>query len=377
VPTTRRRHFGSVRKLPSGRYQVRYLHAGMSHTAPDTFKTRADALAWLSTTEADLLRGSWVDPGAGKVTFVTYATDWLERQHHLRPRTVELYRYLLDRHLVLTFGDRALADISATQVTAWHRAIVADLPATSPKAYRLLSQLMRAAVKDECIVRNPCSVKGAASEDRKDQTIPTVAEVQALADAVPRQYKAMVLLAAWCSLRFGELAALRRDRIDMLHCEIRVTETVTELTGGDRFAGAPKTAAGRRSVAIPPHLIGVVEEHLRTVAPVQDALVFSAPEGGYLQRHNFRHRVWLPALQTTGLGFRFHDLRHSGLTWAAASGATIAELMHRGGHATSATAMRYQHATKDRDRAIALALSSLAASAPIVPAGASSAHSRT
>ncbi len=63
----------------------------------------------------------------------------------------------------------------------------------------------------------------------KEQAIPKVAEVEALAEAVPARYKAMVLLAAWCSLRFAELAALRRDRVDLVRGEIRVTETLTEL----------------------------------------------------------------------------------------------------------------------------------------------------
>ncbi len=366
VPTTRRRHFGSVRKLPSGRYQVRYWHAGTSRSAPQTFKTRTDALAWLSTVEADLLRGSWVDPDAGRISFEDYANAWLEHQQHLRPRTIELYRYLLDRHLLPAFGNYALVDIAPSEVAGWHRQLFAQLPGTAPKAYRFMAQLMGAAVKDERILRNPCSVKGASGEQRKEQAIPTVAEVEALAGAVPERYKVMVLLAAWCSLRYGELAALRRSRIDLMHAEIEVVETITELTAGDRFAGPPKTDAGRRTVTIPPHLIPLVESHLRFIEQSTDALVFPAPEGGYLQRHNFRHRVWVPALTATGLSYRFHDLRHSGLTWVAASGATVAELMHRGGHASPAAAMRYQHATKERDRALAQALSDLAKPAPIL-----------
>jgi integrase len=277
-----------------------------------------------------------------------------------------LYHYLLEGHLVPAFGRSALADIKATDVAAWQRRLVAELPGTAPKAYRLMAQLMGAAVKDERILRSPCSVKGASSEQRKEQAIPTVAEVDALAAAVPERYKVMVLLASWCSLRFGELAALRRCRIDVMHAQIEVAETVTELVTGERFAGPPKTAAGRRTVTIPPHLDPLVENHLRSVGPAPDALVFPSPEGGYLQRHNFRNRVWAPALKATGLSYRFHDLRHSGLTWVAATGATVAELMHRGGHASPAAAMRYQHATKERDRALAQALSELVKPAQVV-----------
>jgi integrase len=367
VPNSRRHHFGSVRKLPSGRYQARYWHDGAMHAAPSTFRAKADAQAWLSTVETDLLRGSWVAPADGKVTFGEFAKAWLEKQHHLRPRTVELYGYLLSSHLAQAFGDRPLSAITTTEVTAWHRSLLERRPGTAPKAYRLLAQLMKAALDDNCIVRSPVAVKGASKEPAQEQAVPTVAEVDALSEAVPDRYKAMVVLAAWCALRFGELAALRRDRVDLVHNEIRVSETVTELGTGERFVGPPKTAAGRRTVAIPPHLLPIVEKHLGTVGPEADALLFPATQGGYISRIHFRQRVWLPALRATGLAYRFHDLRHSGFTWAAASGATVAELMHRAGHSTSATAMRYQHATRDRDQAIAKALSRLVEPAKVVP----------
>ena len=103
------------------------------------------------------------------------------------------------------------------------------------------------------------------------------------------------------------------------------------------------------------------------MGPEPTALVFPAPQGGYLSCVHFRQRVWLPALKITGLSYRFHDLRHSALTWAAASGATIAELMHRAGHSTPAAALRYQHATEERDEAVARGMAELAEPASIVP----------
>jgi integrase len=359
MPTTRRRHFGSVRKLPSGRYQVRYWQEGESHTAPVTFRAKADALAWLSATEADLLRGEWVKPRAGKVTLDEYAEEWLGRQSHLRPRTVELYRHLLDHYLLPDLGKRALSELKVGTISAWHDQVLAQAPGTAPKAYRLLAQVMSAAVKEERVQRSPCTLKGASSEARTERPVPTVAEVEALAAVVDGRYRAMVLLAAWCSLRFGELAALRRGRVDLAQAEVDVTETVVELSTGECFAGPPKTAAGRRRVAVPPHLLPTLREHLDQVAGGSAALLFPSPLGGYLRRNNFRQRVWGPALSETGFGYRFHDLRHAGLTWAAESGATVAELMHRAGHASSAAAMLYQHASRYRDQALARALSAL------------------
>jgi integrase len=243
----------------------------------------------------------------------------LGRQGHLRPRTRELYEYFLRRHLVPAFGERQLATIVNSEVVAWHRGLVADFPGTAPKCSRLLHQIAAAAMEDGYIAKSPAVIKRASQERVKEQAIPTVAEVHALAEAIDTRYRAMVWLAGGCGLRFRELAALRRDRVDLLHKEVRVAETVTELVSGERFAGPPKTEAGRRTAAIPSTIVPIVEEHLSVVGPERDALLFPAPGGGYLQRNNFRSRVWLPALEATGLCYRFHDLRHVAMTLAAAS----------------------------------------------------------
>jgi integrase len=219
---------------------------------------------------------------------------------------------------------------------------------------------MKAAASDGYIIKSPVAVKGASGERVVKRPIPTVAEVDALAEAVPDRFKAMVLLASWCALRFGELAALRHQQVDLLHGEVVVTEAVTELASGERLVGPPKTDAGRRAVAIPPNVVPAVEAHLATIGPHPTALLFPGSDGAYLRRGHFYHQVWTPALRATELCFRFHDLRHAGLTWAAAQGATIAELMHRAGHASSRAAMLYQHATRDRDHAIAEAMAALA-----------------
>ncbi len=351
-----RRHFGSVRKLPSGRYQAGYWHEGWRHVAPETFKTKADAQAWLATHEADIVRGSWAAPARGKVTFGEYAQAWFDKQVHLRPRTRELYAYLLRAHIEPTFGDKALSAIVNSEVVAWHRGLTAKVPGTAPKCYRLLRQIIATAVADGYLVKSPAAVKGASRERVHEQAIPTVAEVRTLVGAVDPRYRAMIWLAGGCGLRFGELAALRRDRIDLLHREVRVAETVTEMAGGERFVGPPKTESSRRTVAIPPTIVPFIEEHLASVGAGPGAILFPAPEGGYLQRHNFRQRVWLPALRATGLSYRFHDLRHVAMTLAAASGATIADLMARAGHSSPRAAMVYQHANRERDRAIAEAM---------------------
>ena len=117
----RRRTFGNVRKLPSGRYQARFLdESGYRHEAPLTFATVADANRWLASTEAQIARGAWVDPRAGAITLADYANGWLESRPGLRPRTVELYRSLLDNHLLPALGGHQLGKLTAPVVRRWY-----------------------------------------------------------------------------------------------------------------------------------------------------------------------------------------------------------------------------------------------------------------
>lgn len=194
----------------------------------------------------------------------------------------------------------------------------------------------------------------------------SMAEVAALADAIQPEWRLLVLLAYWCSLRLGELRGLRRKDIDPLHGWVNVREQVVDV-GGRLTIGPTKTEAGRRRVAIPPHVIPEVELHLaRWVGPEREAYLFTGPEGaGPLPSATWK-RAWDAARRSTGLGhLRLHDLRHAGNTLAASTGASTRELMSRMGHASARAALIYQHTTSDRDQAIAAALSELSARASI------------
>ena len=182
--------------------------------------------------------------------------------------------------------------------------------------------------------------------------------VLALAEAVGARYRALILTATMTGLRLGELLALRRRNVDLLHAVISVTEQLHELADGRQQFGPPKSEAGHRTVALPPQIVTELEAHLgRYSDPGADGFVFTAPNGGPIRRGNFRRRAWLPAVQATGLDhLRFHDLRHTGNTLAAATGASTRELMARMGHASPRAALIYQHATRERDHAIADAL---------------------
>ncbi len=183
-------------------------------------------------------------------------------------------------------------------------------------------------------------------------------------EAMPERLRLMVTLASWCALRFGETVELRRGDVDLSAEVIRIRRAAVR-TGGAYSITTPKSDAGVRDVAIPPHVIPLIESHLaKHVDRDRDSLIFPADSGGHLQPATL-YRHWYRARDAANRpDLRFHDLRHSGAVLAAATGATLAELMARLGHSTPAAAMRYQHAAAGRDREIASLLSKLADEKP-------------
>lgn len=357
----KRQPWGSVRALPSGRFQARYRVDGVVHTAPRTFETKREADAFLAEARTAVERGSWVDPNAGRVTLRVYATRWLVDRVQLRPRTRELYEGLLRLHILPALGDLELVQLTPTAIRSWHAALLqAPRPgaSTTAKAYRLLRTMLKTAVEDELLARNPCLITGAGIERPDERPVANIEQVYQLADAVDPRFRAMVLFATFTGLRLGELRALRRSNLDLLHASVRVVEQMQEMPDGSLIVGPPKTDAGVRIVAIPKVLIPELETHLgKFSGPGPDGLVFPGTQHQPLRRATL-YKDWNRARREVGLdAFRFHDLRHTGNTLAAAAGASTKELMVRMGHASARAALIYQHAIRERDIAIAGALS--------------------
>ncbi len=290
-----------------------------------------------------------------QATFGNYALEWLDLRIDLAERTQELYGWLLSRHIIPTFGSVPLSTIDTPAVRRWHVGIARTRPTTAAKADRLLSSIMRTAETDGFIESNPCQIRGAAVERAPERPIATMTEVGQLAELMPPELRIAVVLAAWCQLRRGEVRGLRRKDIDLEHGLLEVEVTRTTAMSGRTIVKEPKTRAGRRSIAIPANALELLAAHLDAhVGDDDDSVIVSGTD-------RCLSVAWSVARTKIGRDdLRFHDLRHSGLTWSAATGASVAELMRRAGHASQAAAFRYQHATDERDRAIAEALSRLA-----------------
>jgi integrase len=192
--------------------------------------------------------------------------------------------------------------------------------------------------------------------------VATPEQVAAMAAAMPEHLRAAVLLAAWCALRLGEVLGLERrdlERLDdpesaVLHVRRQWNTKAGRLTDPKR--------GSKRSVAIPASLLPTLREHIEEhTAPGRDSPLFTPPSrhGRRISQTAF-DRHWRDARKAAGRdSFRFHSLRHTGLTEYARQGATLADLLERGGHTDVSVALKYQHASAQRDRELTRRLNAL------------------
>jgi integrase len=368
-----RRSFGRIRQGRSMRWQAAYIGPDNAlHHAPTTYEAKIDAEGWLANERRLIAAGDWTPPAqraalavAKSPTLAEYAAPWLADRtvdgQPLKPRTRDHYQHLLDRLILPTLGDLPLGAITPVVIRAWHAALGSKTPTLRAHAYGLLRTILGSAVHDDKLITdNPCRIRGAGNSKRVHKIKPlTLPELEALTAAMPQRYRAMTLLAAWCGLRFGELAELRRSDIDMTNGRIRIRRAVVRV-GGKSIVGTPKSDAGIRDVAIPPHLLPILKSHIADHAQFgRDGLLFPAAGGGHLAPSSL-YKVFYPARNVAGRpDLRWHDLRHTGAVLAAATGASLAELMARLGHSTQGAPLRYQHAAADRDLEIARRLSAM------------------
>lgn len=386
-----KRSFGHIREKslkarrggkPQRRYYAEFRGlAGERCSAPRSFTTKGAAEAWLQAEHELMERDptSWLPPKVRLEreratrrtvpTLAEYGAAYVEARD-LRPRTREDYLRALGRFLVPEFGHLRLDQITPALVKRWYAAWGSSTPATRANCYVLLHGILAEAVRDELIDRNPCHIYRGGAKPRVHQIKPaTLAELETIANAMPERLRLLVQLAAWAALREGELLELRRGDVDTKAGAVQIRRAVSahalrgepgacQLCG--RVVGPPKTAAGLRSVALPPFLLTLVREHLLAHAgPGDDGLLFPSIKGDHLP-YGTLAGAYYKAREVAGRpDLRLHDLRHTGAVLAAQGGATLAELQARLGHSTVGAAMRYQHVGEDRDALLAQRLGDL------------------
>lgn len=362
-----RRQFGAVRRLPSGRWQARYPSPGGERVeAPTTFATKAEASRFLAEVEMQMARGSWTAVAGSRVRLEDYAWGWLGgrrvRGKPLAPRTLDSYRHSLKRWILPTLGPLTLDKLTPARVRTWHADVSAHTgPTATRQAYSILRAILNTAVEDELLSRNPCKIRGAGQPTSAERPLLDPQTVALLAAAMPPHLRALTLTAFYAHTRLGEVVALERRDVDLDAGTLRVERQQIEVSGSGPRVTPPKTSSVRL-VHLPAPAVAVLAEHLRNQGPaLPQARLFTRPDGSRLRGWDVNW-AWRQARTAVGLPHvHFHDLRHAGLTLSAQAGATLAEVMRRAGHASSAAAMRYQHAAERRDKDIAARLTQLLA----------------
>ncbi len=403
IAAARREGWGSLRKLPSGRWQARYpapdgetYPARTEDEKPLTFLTKTDARTWLAGMHTTIARGEWTPPStvaarrraeaaaekARSIGFSEYANQWIatvrtEPKKNGKRRalgTVRSYKGKIDGYLVPEFGDLPIRELNLERIRALTARLDSIPSPLNPKSkfngvtrpvLTVLMMILRQAARDGLIAAAP-----AVSLPRQetvvkdvdagvDDDVATPDQVEALYEATPKQLAIMVLLAAWCQLRRAECLGLQRRDIEWLDDGGAILNVRRQLSAntGD-YSNELKSEAGKRSLAVPRLMLDRLEAHLRDyVAAEAKAPLVPANVRGSVPLSNTRWGyIWMDSRDAVaGLPprFRFHDLRHAGLTIFAQEGATLAELMRRGGHSDIRVVLRYQHATLARDRELA------------------------
>src|SRR4051794_13619965 len=340
-----------------------------------SFGTKMDSEAWLAAERSLIDREEWSPPAARRMaaerrerdavrnTVGAFARRYLV-ERDLRPTTVRSYQTLLDSRILPYFGEMPLRDVTLSEVKRWRASLDPETVSSNAAAYRLLRSILAAAEEEELIDRAPPKIRGAGSARVRRVAKPaTFEEIETITAAMPPRLRLLIVLGAYVGLRQGELLELRRSDIDGISGRIHVTRKVDKdvTPGADgacfrcgRVISSPKTASGVRTVHVPPPLLTVLQRHLlEHAATGPEGLLFPGDRTDHMSARYLMDR-YRPAREAAGRpDLTIHHLRHTALTMAGQHGATAAELQARAGHASQAAMAIYQHATLDRDKALA------------------------
>lgn len=340
---------GHVRRTPAGRWQARYRDPTGRERARN-FTRKTDAERFLALVEADMLRGRWIDPDAGKITVAEFAERWFATTAGLKPKTRAGYRSLLDSRILPEFGSFELRRVDPLRVREWvarmHQAGVSA--SRIRQARNVLHALFTLAVDTSAVARNPvASVKTPPLPPGTRRSLDPD-EVHRLVEATPAPYDVLVAVLAFTGIRFGEAAALRRSRCDLARSRLRIVESLAEV-GGAMHLGPTKTHR-QRSVVVPATIRDLLAAHLDTLPMDPETLVFTSPTGRPLRYSNFRNRTWTPATAAAGLnGLDIHELRHTAASLMIRAGADPKLIQNQLGHASiTITYDTYGHLFPDR-----------------------------
>ena len=356
-----KRQFGTVRRLRSGRWQVRYRDSsGERLMAHGTFATKGDASRFLATVQADMARGQYIDPRAQRLTLHAWAEEWLNRAGKKAASRTR------DRQALAAFmpalGGLALPAVTASRVQAAVDARARAVgPATVVRDFAPLRAMLNAAVDADLLARSPARRIALPKVRPPERRTLAPKDLLALVEEVPSHYRALVLTAGVLGLRWGEAVALRVRDVDFERATVTVAQVIEELAGQLRVVPEAKSPASLRTMAVPAFLLDALVRHLKDhrgdALGDPNSLLFVGPRGGVLRRR-FGERILRPAVARAGLpGLTFHGLRHAAVSALVDEGVHPRVMAARAGHGTAKLTMElYAHVSDSADREAATLL---------------------
>jgi len=367
----RESNMASIGKLPTGRWQARWRDPD-GNQRRKAFTRKTDAERFLINIEADKLRGTYIDPDAGRVTFADYAAGWLAAQTFDRS-TYQATELRIRLHVNPVLGAKELRNIRPSGIQAWVRSM-SKLAATYQRTiFSNVSTIFAAAVDDEVIAKNPCSAPS-VRKPRADQrhVIPwETKQVKAVRDALPQRYRIVAVVAAGLGLRQGEVFGLSPDDVDFLRGKVEVRRQVKLYANGQQAFALPK---GRktRTVPLPPSVRDELAAYLAKY-PVRNVtmpwgdlgaseisvpLIVTSRESKAINRNYFNQFIWKAALKRAGVpptrDNGMHALRHAFGSVLIDGGESIKAVSEYLGHASPAFTMsvyvHVMHASADRSK---------------------------
>jgi integrase len=304
-----------------------------------SFDKRLEAQAWLDEITAAQVTGMYVAPKAGLISVGELYAKWLGTQGHLKATTVATRKYTWSSHIEERWANVAIAEVPTSDVRSWVQDMVAAGagPATVENALSVLRQVFALAVEDKRLARNPCAGVKAPRRQHRPRGYLTHDQVEALACEIA-EYATVVRFLAYTGLRWGEMAALRVEGMDMLRRRVNVQRALTEVKG--QLVWSTPKSCERRSVPFPRFLADDLAALM--VGKRRDDLVFTAPNGGVLRLSHFRPRTFGPAVERLVATVpKFprvtpHDLRHTAASLAISGGANPKAVQTMLGHQSAA-----------------------------------------
>ncbi len=348
----------SVKRDPrDGTWLARWRDPGGAQRKK-SFRRKVDAERFLNDLMAEMARGSYVDPVAGKVSFRSMAARWASSQMHLKASTSDRYASIVRHHLIPKWGGWSVNRMATRDIAEWLKSLhAAGVSAgTVRKVHRVLSLILDAAMVDSLIGRNPARGIRLPRQVASSPRFLSGEELGRLVTAAGHHGDEIALLAV-TGLRFGEFAALRVGDFDEMRRRLTIRASVS-VVGSRMVWTTPKTHR-TREVSVPPSLVPALLS--RAVGRPADAVLFTSSNGQVLRLNNWRRRVFALACEGAGIaGLKPHDLRHTAASLAVRSGANVKVVQRMLGHASAAMTLDVYSGLFDDDLdVVALAMDSL------------------